>query len=52
MQYTHFTKYGFGGLLRAGLHCYIYCQSGNDVAIILQDGSLFDGNINDLILIP
>jgi hypothetical protein len=47
-KYTHITKKGFGGLLKAGIYCTIYYSKGCSVSVILEDGSIWAGNINDL----
>jgi len=51
-KYTHITKFGFGGLLKAGWLCNIVYQNGSSVTICIDDNGLFQhiwhGNINDL----
>lgn len=48
MKYTHLTKKGFGRLLKAGLKCFIHYQKGWSVSIILEDGTVWAGSLEDL----
>lgn len=44
MTYTHLTKKGFGGLLAAGIECYIVKMEKKSVAVILKGRNNLSGN--------
>lgn len=55
MKYTHKTKKGFGGLLAAGIECYIVESTGKKCSIrlkgrgsLLGEPPLFHGELKDL----
>ena len=53
VKYTHFTKTGFGGLLKGGLKCAILKQDGESVVIKLKgirkgNLSIYHGKLKDL----
>lgn len=45
---THQTKYGFGGLLPAGIKVNIVKSEGNDVAVLDHCSNIWHGKFNDL----
>ena len=45
------TRAGFGECLREGLECTILSQKGEDVVIILLNGDVWHGKMNDLMVL-